>query len=165
MKKTAILFTGISFFTSSAIASNFSDEYILYCKGDKSIGFNWVNNKWEETRFYPTDHIVSKLKTNSCLEFYAHEPERSSVSSEVCINIREMGEQYAPNLSGKCTEFIAPEGALWSSYLKCEGLFTGIFLTKPDGWFHRATVHSQLEPVNNNKDSLLIEVGKCSRIK
>lgn len=165
VKRTGIWLSAVALFSSSAMAGDFPEEYTLYCKGDRSTGLNWSKDRWEETRFYPKDHIVAKWKTNSCLEFVTKPPKRSVVSNEVCVNIREPGQEYRPALSGKCTEFVAPQGASWSNFLVCDGLFTGYFVTRIDGWFHRSSMHSQLDAFKDDKDSLVVEVGKCSQIK
>ena len=164
MKKLSIILL-VMIFHSSARAAQFPNEYTLYCKGEKSTGFNWRENNWQEQKFYPSDYIVSKWKTNFCFEFIFVEPKNYGVSKEVCVNIRVAGEEYSPAVSGKCLEYTAPVGAKWSDYLQCEGKFTGQFITKLDGWFHRSSIHNDLDVAKAYKDSILTAVGKCSQIK
>ncbi len=151
-------------FVGSVQAAEMPDEYTLFCRAKKSTGYNWRSDDWVNANFLTNEYIVSKRKSNSCIEFIFNQPKNNGFTKEVCINIRETGDEYIAGKSGKCTEFNAPTGAKWTDYLDCDGFMTGFFKAKYDGWFHKAQMHTDLEGRKEEKDSLTLEVGTCSRI-
>lgn len=154
---------------TSIQAADMPDQYTLYCKGEQANGFNWLSNNWEKRSFKPSDYIIVKSQNNNCFLYKINREvvKNSAVmhTKDVCINIREAGEEYRPGESGKCTEYYSDSSdTKWSDYLSCENIFQKNFVTKFNGWFHRSLVHSDLNNRSDYKDSLVIEVGKCSQI-
>jgi len=159
---------------TSIQAADMPDQYTLYCKGEQANGFDWLSNNWEKRSFKANDYIIIKSQNNNCwLSRLIREKTNGEVvknsasmhTKDVCINIREAGEEYNPKLSGKCTEYYSDSSDnKWSDYLSCENIFQKNFVTKFNGWFHRSLVHSDLNNRSDYKDSLAIEVGKCSQI-
>lgn len=156
------------FSVTSVHASDMPDQYSLYCKGEKATGFNWRSNEWVETNFKMDDYIIIKSPNNKCMETIDSQVRTYSGvmhTKDVCVNIREAGKQYMPNISGKCTEYYADASdTKWKDFLSCDNIFEKNFATSFNGWFHRASVHSDLNIRSDYKDSLVIEVGKCSQI-
>lgn len=156
---------GAFVFVGTVQAAEMPDEYTLYCKGEQSTGFFWQNNNWVQTIYKTDEYVVSKWNSNSCLELIATPPKKGKYYKEVCINIRKKGEEYRAVLSQKCTEYTTDTDTKWTDYISCDGLFSGSFKAKLDGWFHMANIHNSLDTKKEYKDSQYIEVGTCSRIK
>ena len=84
---------------------------------------------------------------------------------EVCANIREQGSEYRPKISGKCTEYyVRSEAGKWAASFSCKSFFTGDFNGKFDGPFNRSVVGDNFDDNAQSKDSMVVEVGYCSRI-
>jgi hypothetical protein len=153
---------------TSLHAADMPEQYTLYCKGEKATGFNWRANDWVEVTFNEKDYIIMKSANNTCFEKINGEVQSLfgfMHTKDVCINIREAGEEYKPSMSGKCQEFYPDKPEItWKPYLKCENLFVRNFVTSFNGWFHRSSVHGDVANRTDYKDSLIIEVGKCSQI-
>jgi hypothetical protein len=152
---------------TSLHAADMPDQYTLYCKGEKATGFDWQSNDWVAVPFKTQDYIIMKSPNNKCVGFDEKVDEVVGVlrAKEVCINIREAGEEYKPYISGKCTEYYLDSSATKRpSSLSCDNLFSGNFSTSFNGWFHRSLFHGDVTSRSDYKDSLLIEVGKCSQI-
>ncbi len=153
---------------ASVHAADMPEQYTLYCKGEKATGFDWRANDWVEVTFKVKDYIIIKSENNKCFEKINGEVRDLyglMHTKSVCVNIREAGEEYKPEMSGKCEESYPdkPE-IIWKPFLKCENLFTRNFVTSFNGWFHRSSVHADLANRSDYKDSLIIVVGKCSQI-
>jgi hypothetical protein len=152
---------------TSLYAADMPEQYILYCKGEKATGFNWRANDWVEVTFNESDYIVVKSPNNKCVGFDEKVDEVVGVLrwKDVCVNIREAGKEYEPYISGKCTEYYPdPSATKWTRSLSCDNLFSRNFSTSFNGWFHRSSVHGDVASRSDDKDSLVIEVGKCSQI-
>jgi hypothetical protein len=151
---------------TSLHAADMPDQYTLYCKGEKATGFDWRANDWVEVTFSENDYIVVKSPNNKCIGFDEKVDEVVGVLrwKDVCINIRQAGKEYEPYISGKCTEYYPEDENKRFPSLQCDNLFSGNFLTRFNGWFHRSWVHGDLDSRSNYKDSLFIAVGKCSQI-
>lgn len=160
----------LCFLSISAHAADMPDEYMLYCKGEKATGFDWRSKDWIETQFRASDYIVIKSKENFCLDkinLQINTTKDIMHYKQSCINIRAVGEKYSPNLSSKCTEYYSDSTKnKWNDFLSCDGFgwSKGNFATEFDGWFHKSSFHSNLLKESDYKDSLVLEVGKCSRI-
>lgn len=152
---------------TSLQAADMPDQYTLYCKGEKATGFDWQSNDWVPMTFKPVDYIVVKSPNNKCFDVdgKVKEAEGAFRWKEVCINIRESGKEYEPYLSVKCTEYYPdPSRTKWTASLNCRSLSYKSFLTSFNGWFHRSSIHDDLASRSDYKDSLLVEIGKCSQI-
>lgn len=147
------------------------ENYTLLCEGTKATGFNWRNGSFEETRFKPARYLVTSRPENGCAETRGPQPVVSVMGVDwffqrkICLNIREFGEEYRPALSDDCTEYyVKRDGGFWNRTFDCKGLFSNI-KGEFNGHFRRfsdTTVGAN--PKDDYRDSLLIEVGKCSVI-
>ena len=149
------------------------------CVVDKSTGFYWRNGAWLNTKFKTDKYIVSKItpplnreealkkkdveerKAFVYCRQYMTKPEHEEGDFRyfnACLKIQEVGSKYRDHKI--CSEFHSKlkEENNWSIHFNCEG-----FNFSPNGNFHMATIHDQLEdkPKNGYKDSLSISVGKC----
>ncbi|WP_422490725.1 hypothetical protein [Endozoicomonas sp. ALE010] len=161
----------ISFILSLALSANsISDEksasYI--CIGDKSIGFNWENKNWVETRFNTDKYLVKKISKEMLENDFAYSECHNLLKSKSedridveygCYNIRTVGEHYYPFETEVCTEFWTP----LDINKKLTQVNCKYFSFRPNGWFHKAFTHSSLED-KPYKDSLGVSVGKCAKL-
>lgn len=151
-------------------------SYTLLCEGQQSVGFNWRGGKWVEARYAPHRYIVAKIETNKCQIVYNGAFKSIPIDGamknfgpihqkSVCLNVRDVGDKYSPFLSQQCQETYFVENGDWIKSFSCDWAmisFSGSF----EGEFHRASNHSDTaaQPEKDYKDSLMIEVGKCTQI-
>ena len=153
-----------------------ADQYFTaLCVSDQSVGFNWRNNDWKFTHFKPKKYIVQKFEmkplitipnSGFCLQTYeteAREPIRSDTSALVsgCYNYRDMGGKFHPTASKLCYEDWRKDKTDW--YL--DSVECPLFKFSPNGHFHLVSLHSNLKPKADYKDSMAVTVGKCSIIE
>ncbi|MGB3844490.1 MAG: hypothetical protein WA940_01355 [Sphingopyxis sp.] len=152
------------------------DSYTLLCEGQQSIGFNWRAGKWVETRYSPSRYIVAKIESNNCRIIYNGKfqsiPNNGVMQNfgplyqkSVCLNVRNVEDEYSPFLSQPCQETYFLENGKWNKSFACDRAMTS-FAGSFDGEFHRASNHTNTaaRPENDYKDSLAMEVGKCTKI-
>lgn len=157
---------GLLFMAAVADVPVMPDQYSLLCEGEQATGFNWVGGQWVKANFRADRYIVVRSPENECL-FGAKldtvlRGEDFFFSREACLNIREIGKEFNPKLSEKCTEYYVLIEKKWVKQFSCDGLlydFEGNF----DGGFRRISESSVNDDIPR-KDSMVLEVGKCSRI-
>ena len=151
---------------TSLHAADMPDQYTLYCKGEKATGFDWRANDWVAVPFKTQDYIIMKSPNNKCFDVDGKVKEAAGAMrwKDVCINLRQAGEEYLPYISGKCTEYYPEDENKRFPSLQCDNVFEKNFVTRFNGWFHRSSVHADLANRSDYKDSLIIVVGKCSQI-
>lgn len=152
---------------ASVHAADMPDQYTLYCKGEKATGFDWQSNDWVAMNFKPQDYIVIKSPNNKCSNVNEKIKEIPKLvpTKEVCVNIREAGTDYIAFLSRNCTEYY-PNSLFPNTqpFLSCKHSLNESFATNFNGWFQRSHFHSVVASEIATKESLVIEVGKCSQI-
>lgn len=142
-------------------------EYTLLCEAKDSVGLDWDAGNWHKVNFTLKKRIVTKSDENKCL---LDNPPTNDLDLDMfvtrheCLNVRDFGGPYRPNLSHLCSVYYSKSGTTWDVNLECND---PVMKFKPDGWYHLAFIHSDLSdrPIKNYKDSLYVEVGKCTRIK
>ncbi|MFD3262720.1 hypothetical protein [Phenylobacterium ferrooxidans] len=142
-------------------------SYTLVCQVEQSTGYNWQAGNWSRTNFKPDSYIVQIGGENQCKSAVGTVTDYTSVKfREVCGNLRKIGSEYLKFMSMECLESYGnvPEQA--PRIVQChssEETFAGAV----DGWFHHTHIHGQVgaRPRNDEKDSLYVEVGKCSLVK
>jgi len=141
------------------------EEYTILCAAEKNLGFRWKNGDWVPTQFTPTSkRLVVKSKKHDCTIYEGEIPEdhywKGSITKHVCLDVKEIGEQFSLGPS-RCEEWYHPVNGTWHVRISC-----GSLILRPNGWYHYSMIHSQLEdqPEDDYKDSLHVEVGKCSMI-
>lgn len=155
--------------------------FTAMCISDKSSGFDWRKGNWDYSNFVPSKYIVEKLmpedyqpgkgipRSGMCkTEIQRRE---TYLSEDVgylygCYNKRRFGSTFYSVASRVCLEVWkgkVPNRVLES--VSCENSIQP-FTFAPDGWFHLASIHENLEntPKDDYKDSLFVEVGKCAVI-
>lgn len=141
-------------------------EYSLLCEGEQATGFNWVNGQWVKTNYKPDRYLIIQSLENEC--YFGVRPDRTLkgesilFSREVCLNIREVGKEFRPKQSEKCTEFYVEADGKWRRQFSCDG-----FIHNIEGNFEgsfRRIAGSNLHDDVPKKDSMVLEVGRCSRI-
>jgi hypothetical protein len=133
------------------------------CISDKETGFNWKSGDWVQTNFNAGEKLlVQKLAMPNP---FCKEEVKSTFSgvgvflSKGCYLINVMGSP--PTLlfdTEMCDEF-------WEEQ-SIRAIHCRRFSFHPDGRFIRLPWHSDISnnPKNDNKDSLVLSVGKCSRL-
>ena len=168
MKRSLLLLASAVSFANLAAAQEapiLPDDYTILCRPEQSVGLNWKNGGWVETRFEEKDLIVRKSKENQCGP-KASDPDftyDTIVSRNICLNVRKIGEKYEPLMSNYCQELYGKREGGWTTQITCK---EPVMILTPDGWFHRAFIHSDLadKPKDDYKDSQYVEVGKCTRM-
>jgi hypothetical protein len=140
------------------------------CVGDKSTGFNWRNNDWEFARFKPEKYIIEKLKierdTMTLLCWSEAQDKRryetkENASDHGCYNVRKVGTEMSPARSELCIEeWKGKNGQLFLEAVSCKDVHF-----KPNGYFHMVGLSADLDDKSSYKDSMDINVGKCSVIQ
>lgn len=148
------------------------DEYTLLCETEQATGFNWEDRKFVRTSFRLQRFIVTRKHSNLCPGITSLEPLEPfsenidwAYSKNVCLNVREFGSEYKPEISDKCVEsYIRPNDGKWMRQFNCDGIFTNI-KGEFNGYFRTFSDTSvTTNPKNDYRDSLLIAVGRCSVI-
>ncbi len=149
------------------------------CIEEKSTGFNWANNQWVPTQFKVTrKYLVKKLSLESYKDIQAKEknksifctePKETKISDEggsftgfveVCYENKTVGEESSVFNVSMCTEFWK-KGKL--ERISCDKSIPQFFF-HPDGQFIRFPWHSDIQRTAENKDSLALTVGSCSKV-
>jgi hypothetical protein len=138
------------------------------CQTEQTIGFRWVRGKWKSTDFIAEHYIIEKLAASSegknhagCLGLSELKgiSDGEKVMVPGCYAIRRHDQKSAGIRAQVCTEAYVQEGGSWQvESIDCEK-----FKMQPDGWFHRSSLHADLEddPEGDVKDPLSVAVGHC----
>ncbi len=95
------------------------------------------------------------------------QPERVSPDGKIylpgCYAIRRQGQEFREVQEQICTETLVEDGGKW----RVLGISCEKFIFKPDGWFHRTSLHDDLEDNRqpNDKDPLSVAVGHCRTVR
>ena len=153
------------------------DYFNAMCIAEDSVGFNWKNNQWNFTKFYPNKYIVQKIKVEQykpgkdfprsgfCINTIgANEPfideKRKMKYVYGCYNIRRHGDEFYGTSSKKCME-------TWKKHRKGYKLISvdcEKFKLNPNGLFQSSRIPEDVSsnPDNDYKDSILVDHGTCS---
>jgi len=142
------------------------------CQTEQTIGFRWVRGKWKSTDFIAEQYSIEKLaaspegkKQPGCLDLSGLKALGDGKKAMVqgCYAIRRDDQKSAGIRAQKCTEVYVQEGGSWQvESIDCEK-----FKMRPDGWFHRSSLHADLDdaPEGDVKDPLSVAVGHCGIAK
>lgn len=164
---------GMAFYILAAALGSTSapimpDTYSSLCTGSKATGFNWENNDWNQANFKPDSYILSVSPQNTCFENFEKDVDVIAevfLTRKVCMNIRDRTKDYNPKMSDVCSEYyVQDKSGKWEISFSCHGIFTGDIAGKFDGWFNKSILNSGFADVSKYKDSLVVEVGRCSRL-
>lgn len=132
------------------------------CVSDKETGFNWKSGDWVQTNFKAGEKLlVQRLATPNPV--FCKEEVRSAVGgltvSKGCYLINVMGSPPDLFAGPEMCDEIGDEQSL--QVIHCR-----LFSFNPDGRFIKLPWHSNISdrPKNDSKDSLVLSVGKCSRL-
>ena len=137
------------------------DEYTILCNSEQSTGFNWENGDWVAVRFKETKRLIVKSDNNVCDVDKTYSMPNEKI---VCLNIRKMGDKYqSVQGSYNCLEMYLNWPRGWETIIMCNDAKMSL---NPNGRYNYAHIHNQLEehPYKDLKDSMWVEVGKCSMI-
>lgn len=141
-------------------------SYSLLCQGSQSTGFNWRGNDWVQTNFIPSQRVLSSRIENNCLTVPDEDSNYDAfIVRHVCLNERIVGDTYYKYSSQWCKEYYVWRGTKWERFIDCKGSdIIGTYA--PDGLFQRSSFHSDVSNTGRDgaKDSLTVEVGRCSLI-
>ena len=165
MKNFIVLFYLSATFSSVAI-SGVTDEnelFSVFCKEKKVTGFNWKSDNWQKASFKKDEYIVTKVEKTPkhlfCNPDKKTTDAKNSKMTESCYSIRKLGEEVSWINVHKCLEEWEKSSNKLSR-LSCD-LLGGKMYLQLEGWFHRSHLHGKMD---GDKDSLLLSVGKCSKI-
>jgi hypothetical protein len=156
----------------AATSSSKIQPFTSLCIVEQSTGFNWKVDHWERASFKPDQKtIVRKVDITSneaksdrekqvrCEKEFQYDEGFGSVLNKACYLVKEYGKKPLPYDAEMCVEAFQ-NGVL--KEIECDK-----FKFVPDGEFIR---HSKMEdisssPAGGTKDSIFIEVGKCSQLE
>ena len=182
MKKLLlILFISLGLIGSANAVSSPNDFYTSTCTAEQSTGFTWENYDWKKVTFKPGEKYEvikvdpakldnpficeQSLDKDNIYKYYYDSD--NTLSQFGCYSIKTLGaKDYGRR--NDCREW-------WTTYPKEDGELIPKtkqlnsvscraydFNFSPDGWFHTGNVNIQTEDIVEYKDSLFVEVGKCS---
>ena len=152
---------------SEKVISDYEGGYSTLCIEENSVGFNWRDNKWIKTGFIGSKYLVKKISHSELKEWQKKELydenylylDRKDDEFRIMknyYNIRRFGDKFIPLFNQTCSE-------LWDGK-ELESIQCPNFIFKPDGYFHRSSIHGSLDEKDDYKDSLSLSYGKCSKI-
>lgn len=142
------------------------------CQTEQTIGFRWVRGKWKSTDFIAEQYSIEKLaaspegkKQAGCLDLSELKAFGDGKKAMVpgCYAIHRDDQKSAGIRAQICTEVFVQEGGSWQvESIDCEK-----FKMRPGGWFHRSSLHGDLDdaPEGDVKDPLSVAVGHCRTAK
>ena len=182
MKKLLlILFISLGLIGSANAVSSPNDFYTSTCTAEQSTGFTWENYDWKKVTFKPGEKYEvikvdpakldnpflceQSLDKDNIYKYYFDSD--NTLSQFGCYSIKTLGVEDNGRRSD-CREW-------WTTYPKEDGELIPKtkqlnsvscraydFNFSPDGWFHTGNVNIQTEDIVEYKDSLFVEIGKCS---
>ena len=128
------------------------------CVSEKETGFNWVSGDWVQANFKPEEKILIQKIVGSA-PTCKPDVKDGMFGTTGCYLIKSLGT--SPTFLGipeNCDE-ISEKNSL--KVVHCPKISF-----HPNGRFIRFPWHADISdnPKNGNKDSLILAVGKCSRI-
>lgn len=145
-------------------------QYTLVCQSQTKVGVNWSMGKWHKVEFNPAAARIFVVggADNYCLETVQHPPAKGLIELNrrpVCVESGRVGEKMDGLHHNTCDEvYTKPHGA-WGVTLECRNP-TLVMNARPDGWYHLSLIHNDVEDAASaEKDSMFVEVGKCSVVK
>ena len=141
------------------------------CVTENETGFKWKSNRWAQTNYRAGDkYLVQKLdvasfggkprleKPISCND---NKPQSFGnwIMISGCYLIKELGTEKSITMAETCDEHFTSGSLL---HIQCRDI-----TFQPDGGYIGLPARTSISPDLNKttKDSLVLSVGKCSRIE
>jgi len=145
----------------------------MICESEQSIGFRWVKGKWKSTDFIADRYIIAKraamksgqekggcqgMSTAALIDRQNGEARLSG-----CYAIRRAEESLKAAREQVCSERLRRENGRWL----VRAIVCDRFAFRPDGWFHRTSLHDDLtdRPQDDRKDPMSVTVGHCRTVR
>lgn len=128
------------------------------CVSENETGFNWVAGDWVQTNFKPGEKLLIQKIVGSTPHCKA-DVASGMFGTTGCYQIKVLGSPPSfLDIPEMCDE-VSDKNSL--TVVHCRKISF-----HPDGRFIRLPWHSDIsdKPKNGLKDSLVLSVGKCSRI-
>jgi hypothetical protein len=163
------------------------DHFSALCIEEMSTGFLWKDGVWDKRNFTPEKLLVKKLAIEKPLgltrngypnyadsgtcwrnlsESYSLSDNETVVSA--CYNVRDFGSPFYNFNSEVCQETWKNDPGT-DKHL--ESISCKHFAFRVNGWFHHTNFHDwvgdsgiTMDKFVNHKDSLMLSVGKCSKL-
>ena len=186
MKRLLLLLLSLCFIGSANAVSSPDDYFTSLCIGEKTTGFNWVDNSWKSVNFNPETqkYIAKKVDPAELTDSQCHFSRNSDMYDRYFTLSSNNQPKLSTNGCYSIYRFGGPElhfrfecNEIWSTYArqdeetnpktrKLESVSCEItdFRFAPNGWFHTSFVHKNLKAIADYKDSISVSVGKCSTL-
>jgi hypothetical protein len=145
----------------------------MTCESEQSIGFRWVKGQWKSTDFIADRYVIVKRSARQagrekggCLGMSAAVlVDRQSGEARLsgCYAIRRAEEGPESAREYLCSERLRRENGRWL----VRAIVCDRFAFRPDGWFHRTSLHDDLtdRPQDDSKNPLSVSVGHCRTLR
>ena len=186
MKRLLLLLLSLCFIGSANAVSSPDDYFTSLCIGEKTTGFNWVDNSWKSVNFNPETqkYIAKKVDPAELTDSQCHFSRNSDMYDRYFTLSSNNQPKLSTNGCYSIYRFGGPElhfrfecNEIWSTYArqdeetnpkkrKLESVmcWDNQFFFSPNGLFHSATLHGNVEAYIDYKDSLYLTTGKCSTL-
>lgn len=180
MKKLLLILLSLGIIGSATSAD---ESFTSLCIADSSVGFNWEKNDWKNVNFTPGKYIAKRLnlsetKNYQCTAakdrmsdyYYTNAINEPELSRYGCYIIKPFGDEFYDNFPIDCFETWSTTNRVSDDIdpklmeLKAVSCWDRNFFFSPNGRFHQATLHSDVDNYSNSKDSLSLSEGKCSTL-
>jgi hypothetical protein len=133
-----------------------SRPFKTLCVSEKETGFNWVSGDWVQTNFKAGEKLLIQKMTASDPRCMA-DKSKGMFGTSGCYQIE--GSGFLPQLILENCDEISEKNTL--KVVHCRKISF-----HPDGRFIQFPWHADISnnPPSGAKDSLVLSVGKCSRI-
>jgi hypothetical protein len=145
----------------------------MTCESEQSIGFRWVKGQWKSTDFIADRYVIVKRAARpdgrqkaGCQGMSAAAViDRQSGEARLsgCYAIRRAEEGPEAAREQLCSERLRRENGRWL----VRAIVCDRFAFRPDGWFHRTSLHDDLtdRPQDDSKNPLSVSVGHCRTLR
>jgi len=173
MKKLLLILLFLSNYSIADITS-IDERFTLLCQDDKVTGFKWKNDEWKQTNWTPNMTVIKKhdyVKSADDDDWIDDESItracafRQEGSNSACYSITKLGDESDEWDYVSCSEWWGTDGtgSKKLNSVSCkEKLFAEKWSFEINGAFVAIKDMFNLSPINGEKDSIYIRVGKCS---
>ncbi len=145
----------------------------MICESERSIGFRWVKGQWKSTDFIADRYLIAKRavrpagqEKGGCQGMSAAaliDRPGGEARLSGCYAIGRAEEKPEAAREQVCSERLSRENGRWVvRAIACDR-----FIFRPDGWFHRTSLHDDLadRPQDDRKDPMSVTVGHCRTVR
>lgn len=176
--KTLLQLIFISWSVVSIAQPSFESKagYSVICVEEQATGFNWQNRRWVQTNFKTDTYVVSRIpadkyrtlveaKANTILFCSDKSSDNNSYGTSnyvhECYSVSKLGSKLSVLDSNMCLE-------VWENKklvsVSCSNHSSKLAF-EPAGGFIKQPWHSDVRLDEQQKDSLILSVGKCTPIQ